>query len=82
MREQNSGVVAKVLDNSLQVSEFELQSRYWAYYQTNTLEKGTNLFNPPPVMASHYEMILGMIQLGERLDKYQTGFGIKLNQIT
>ena len=32
--------MAKVLDGGLEVSEFELQSRYYVHFQTNTLEKG------------------------------------------
>ena len=35
-------VVAKVLDCDAAVSEFELQSRYYIHFKTNTLGKGTN----------------------------------------
>ena len=34
--------MAKVLDSSLKVSEFELQSYYYVHFQTNTLGKGMN----------------------------------------
>ena len=33
------GVMAKVLDYDLEVSEFELQSRYYVDFRTNTLGK-------------------------------------------
>ena len=36
------GVMVKVLDCGFIVSEFKLQSRYYIYFQTNTLVKGTN----------------------------------------
>ena len=32
--------MAKVLDNGPEVSEFELQSCYYVYFQTNTQGKG------------------------------------------
>ena len=34
------GVEANVLDRSLEVNEFELQSRYCSHFRTNTFEKG------------------------------------------
>ena len=39
--------MAKVLDCCLKVSEFEHHSLYYVYFQTNTLEKGMNLFIHP-----------------------------------
>ena len=32
----------KVVDSSIEVSEFELQSCYYVHFQTNTLGKGMN----------------------------------------
>ena len=40
--------MATVLDSDIFVSEFELQSSYYAQFQTNTLEKGIN----PPYTSS------------------------------
>ena len=34
--------MTKVLDCSLEASEFELQLHYYFYFQTNTLMKGMN----------------------------------------
>ena len=34
---------AKVLDSTVEEIEFELQSRYYFHFRTNTLEKGMNL---------------------------------------
>ena len=34
--------MAKVLDSSLEVSEFELQSRYYVYFQIKTPGKSMN----------------------------------------
>ena len=34
--------MAKALFYSLEVSEFELQLRYYVFFPTNTLEKGMN----------------------------------------
>ena len=36
------GVVANVLDCDIVKSEFELQSRYYVHFLTNTLGKGMN----------------------------------------
>ena len=36
-------VMVKVMDCEIIVSKFELQSRYYVHFQTNTLEKGMNL---------------------------------------
>ena len=41
------GIVAKVQDFDIVVSEFKLQSRYQVHFQINTLEKGMNLLIPP-----------------------------------
>ena len=38
--QSTAGVMAKVLDCSLEVSEFELQSRYYVHFRINTLGKG------------------------------------------
>ena len=35
--------MAKVPDRDLKVNEFELQSRHYVHFQTNTLRKGINL---------------------------------------
>ena len=40
------GVVANVMDCDIVVSEFELQSRYYVYFQINNLVKG---MNPLPI---------------------------------
>ena len=40
--------MAKVLDCSLELSKFELQSCYYVHFQTNTLEKDINSVIPPP----------------------------------
>ena len=44
-----SCVVANVLDCDIVVSEFELQSRYYVHFQTNTLSKGIKLLIIPVV---------------------------------
>ena len=36
------GAMVKAVDYRIVVSEIELQSRYYAYFRTNTLGKGTN----------------------------------------
>ena len=41
-KENPSGVMANGLDNDIVVSEFELQSRFYIHFQTNTLGKGMN----------------------------------------
>ena len=35
-------VMVKAIDSGIVVSEFKLQSRYYIYFQTNTLGKGMN----------------------------------------
>ena len=37
-----SGVMVKVMDYGIVVSEFELQSRYYIHFWPNTLGKGMN----------------------------------------
>ena len=44
-RKSSCGGVAKVLNYSLEVSEFELQSRSYVYFWINTLEKDMNRLN-------------------------------------
>ena len=36
------GVIVKVMDCGIVISEFEFQSRYYADFRTNTLGKGMN----------------------------------------
>ena len=36
------GVMVKAMDCRIVVSEFELQSRYYVHFRTNTLAKGMN----------------------------------------
>ena len=36
------GVMVKVMDCKILVSEFKLQSRYYVHFQTDTLGKGMN----------------------------------------
>ena len=36
------GVMVKVMDCGIAVRKFELQSLYYVYFRTNTLEKGMN----------------------------------------
>ena len=40
-------VMAKVMDCGLEVCEFELQSRFYVHFQTNTIRKGMNSLIPP-----------------------------------
>ena len=46
--------MAKVLDCSLEISEFELQSPYYVHFRTNTLEKGMNLLIPQLCVKLHH----------------------------
>ena len=41
------GVMVKALDYWIVVNEFELHSRYYVHFQTNTLGKDMDLFIPP-----------------------------------
>ena len=41
--------MANVQDCGLVVSEFELKSYYLVYFQSYTLGKGLNIFNPPAI---------------------------------
>ena len=36
--------MVKAMDNGIVVNEFELQSRYYVHFRTNTLGKGMNPF--------------------------------------
>ena len=39
--------MVKAMNSKIVVREFELYSRYYVHFQTNTLEKGMNLLIPP-----------------------------------
>ena len=41
------GVMVKAMDYGIVVSEFELHSRYYVHFLTNTLGKGMNPLLPP-----------------------------------
>ena len=43
------GVVAKLLDYNIAVSDFELQSFYYIHFRTNTLGKGMNSLILPAI---------------------------------
>ena len=43
------GIVAKVLDSSLEITKFKLQSHYNIHFQTNILRKGVNPLIPPAI---------------------------------
>ena len=60
------GVMVKAMDCVIEVSEFEIQSRYYLHYPTNTLDK---------VMNPHILSVIGQIVL--LLFFYKNGFGIK-----
>ena len=38
--------MVKELDYDIAINEFELQSRYYVYFRTNTLGKGMNALSP------------------------------------
>ena len=61
------GVGVKALNLGILVNKFELQSRYYAHFRTNTLGKG---MNPP------YPPIYGLNSITTVLIK-TNGFGIK-----
>ena len=42
MRGSSRGVGANVFDFDIVVKEFELQSRYYVHFWTNTIDKGMN----------------------------------------
>ena len=44
------GIMAKVLNRGLEISEFELQSRYYVHFRT-TFGKSMNPVIPPPSMV-------------------------------
>ena len=50
-RESTRSVVANMLDCNIVVNEFELQSRYYVYFRTNTLPKGMKRLTPSPTMV-------------------------------
>ena len=60
------GVVAKVLDYSVVVNEFDHQNRYYVHFRTNTLGKGMN----PLILLA-----IGFIE--SLLFIYKDDFGIK-----
>ena len=60
------GVVANVVDYHIIVSGFELQSRYYVCFRTNTLDKGMNPLIP---------LVIGWI--ASLLFCYKDNFGIK-----
>ena len=53
------GIVANVLNCDIEVSEFELQLRYYIHFRTNSLEKATNSLIPPRwTLNSTYTLFL------------------------
>ena len=60
--------MVKVLDCSLEVSEFEHKSRYYVHFQTNNLSKDMNPLNTRPVMTKTESLLFFF---------YNEGFGIK-----
>ena len=60
------GVMVKTLDCRIVVSEFELQSRYYDHFRTNTLAEGMNRLILP-----------AMGWIASLLFYYKNGFGIK-----
>ena len=48
---RGGGVMVRALDCGIVASEFELQSRYYVHFRTNTLEKVMNSLIPPPAMG-------------------------------
>ena len=49
--ESPRGVVTNVLPYDIVVREFEIQSRYYVHFWTNTLGKGMNPIILPPAMG-------------------------------
>ena len=43
------GVIVKAMDGGIVVSEFDLQSRYYIHFRTNTFGKGMNLIIFPAI---------------------------------
>ena len=41
---KSRGAMVKAIDFRIEVSEFQLQSRYYVHFQTNILGKGMNPF--------------------------------------
>ena len=52
------GVMAKVLDCNLKVSEFELQACYYVHFRTNTLGEGINPFLSPLAIGEIETLLL------------------------
>ena len=48
------GAVANVLDCDILVSEFELKSRYYVYFRTNTFRKVMNTLILPTCVSVKY----------------------------
>ena len=61
-----SGVVAKVLEYFIVISEFEFQSRYYVHFWSNILAKGKN-----PLTLPSMEKIVHLLLF------YRDGFGIE-----
>ena len=50
MRGSLRGAMVKILNSSLKESDFELQSRNYVYFRSNTLGRGMKLLTPTPAM--------------------------------
>ena len=61
-------VIVKVLDCRIMVSEFELQSRYYVHFRTNTLGKG---MNPVILLAMGYIVPLLFFWVQSLVESYQ-----------
>ena len=46
--------MVKVLDYSIEVGKFELKSRFYAYFWTNSLGKGMNPLSPLQLWVKQY----------------------------
>ena len=57
------GVMAKVLDCSLEISEFELQSIYYVPFRTNTLGKNIKLLYTPNSVLNGITAVLSEVML-------------------
>ena len=49
MRGSPYGIMVNMLDCNILVSEFEPQSHFYAYFQTNTLGKSVTSIMPPAI---------------------------------
>ena len=63
------GVGANVLDCDIEVSEFELQLRYYIHFQRNTLCKGMNFLIPHLWIIWYYCCSYSRIALDFNLSK-------------